>query len=49
MADFATEYGLHLMGVNRDLPWREFEVYLTGLLAADTRLYRHFAPEREAD
>lgn len=43
LADFASEYGIRLY--TTDIPWREFRVLLTGLLAADTRLYRRFAPE----
>jgi len=31
------------------LGWREFFSLLTGLLAADTRLFRHFKRESEPD
>jgi hypothetical protein len=44
VADFASEYGIRL-GVT-DLSWREFLSLLTGLLVADTRLYRHFAADK---
>jgi hypothetical protein len=42
-------YGLRL---KRDLPgmdWREFSTYVTGLLAADTRLYRATKPPENPD
>lgn len=38
VADFASEYRIRL--ADADLGWREFVRLLTGLLAADTRLYR---------
>ena len=48
VADFASEYGIRL-ATGEFVAWREFEALLTGLLAADTRLYRHFtSPTEEA-
>ena len=43
VADFASEYGIRV--ATAGLSWREFRSYLTGLLACDSRLRRHFAPE----
>jgi hypothetical protein len=45
VADFASEYGIRLAAT--DLSWREFVHYLTGLLACDSRLYRHFSTDDE--
>lgn len=46
MADFAQCYGIRL-GRGDALSWREFYPLLVGLMAADTRIYRRFAPEPE--
>lgn len=48
VADFASEYGIRL-GTGEFVAWREFEVLLGGLLAADTRLFRHFTSTQEVD
>lgn len=40
MSDFASEYGIRL--AHEDLGWGEFCALLTGLLSADTRVWRHF-------
>lgn len=45
MADFASEYGIRL--ATADVMWLEFVALLRGLLAADTRLRRHFADDDE--
>lgn len=41
-ADFLSEYGIRLSRVGNRLSWREFTLMVEGLLAADTRLSRHF-------
>lgn len=46
ISDFHSEYGIHLEQVLTVLPWRDFESRVTGLLAADTRLGRFFAPKK---
>jgi hypothetical protein len=43
--DFLSEYGLDLRTLGNRLSWREFAVRVEGLLAADTRIARHFAPD----
>lgn len=45
VADFASEYGIRLAVA--DLKWLEFLALMRGLLAADTRLRRHFAADDE--
>jgi len=50
IADFQSEYGIELEPAMRIRPWRWFEQRVHGLLAADTRLARHFAaPDREEE
>jgi hypothetical protein len=44
-ADFSSEYGVELEDAFLTRSWRWFTVKLSGLLAADTRLSRHFRPE----
>ncbi len=44
-ADFASEYAIRLVG--SDIRWPEFRLLLTGLLSADTRIARYFAPARK--
>ncbi|WP_117668488.1 hypothetical protein [Micromonospora sp. MW-13] len=50
-ADLHSEYGIDLdaddRAVLRCRSWRWLEVRITGLLSADTRLYRALAPEPE--
>ena len=47
-ADFASEYGIHLHALpSSALTWWDFLDYLQGLMAANTRLARHFAPTQE--
>lgn len=41
-ADFLSEYGVNLAQVGNGLSWRAFAWMVEGLLAADTRLSRHF-------
>lgn len=48
VADFTSEYRIRLdVTSNDDLTWVVFRVHLQGLMYADTRLARHFAPEPE--
>lgn len=50
VADFRTEYHIHLERVARDprFTWREFAFYATGLLSSPTsRIYRRFAPRND--
>lgn len=44
VADFASEYSIRLPGVS--MRWPEFDWLVSGLFAADTRLYRHFFPPK---
>jgi hypothetical protein len=49
-ADFASEYGIHLHALpSSALSWWDFLDYLNGLMFANTRLARHFAPRDEPD
>ncbi len=43
-ADFSSEYGVELADVFHVRTWRWFSVKVAGLMAADTRIARHFAP-----
>jgi hypothetical protein len=49
VADFRSEYGIHLERAAHDprFTWREFAFYATGLLSADTRIHRRFAPRND--
>ena len=49
IADFQSEYGIELEPAMRIRPWRWFEQRVHGLLAADTRLARHFAAAETPD
>jgi hypothetical protein len=44
-SDFRSEYGIDLPAVFHTMPWRRFESLVHGLLCADTRVQRHFAPK----
>lgn len=45
-ADFQSHYGIDLSGgVLKDRSWRWLRTRILGLLSADTRLYRKFAPK----
>lgn len=47
-ADLHSEYGIDASsGILRDRSWRWLKVRVWGLLSAETRLYRHFAPPPE--
>ncbi|XTZ18193.1 hypothetical protein ACQSSU_12865 [Micromonospora echinospora] len=48
-ADLHSEYGVDVedRALMRARSWRWLEVRITGLLSADTRLYRTLAPESE--
>ena len=48
-ADWLSEYGERLTVAWPRLTWREFRVLVAGLLAADTRLGRHFANTTQTD
>jgi len=49
-ADFASEYGIHLHALpSAALSWWDFLDYLQGLMFANTRLARHFAPSNETE
>ena len=45
MSDFASEYGIRL--AREDPGWGEFCSLLTGLLSADTRVWRYFQSDDE--
>lgn len=45
VADFASEYGIRLPAAS--MLWPEFDWLVSGLFAADTRLYRHFFPPKQ--
>lgn len=47
VADFASEYHLRLHVDMDGMTWQEFRHLLQGVLAADTRLHRHFNVEKE--
>lgn len=47
VADFASEYGIRL--IIEPVTWVEYVPLLHGLLRADTRLYRRFAPKHDDD
>jgi hypothetical protein len=49
VADFHSEYGTELEPAMRVKPWRWFMYRVHGLLAADTRLARHFAAPETPD
>lgn len=47
-ADLHSEYGIDAdSGILRERSWRWLQVRILGLLSAETRLYRHFAPPPE--
>ena len=45
VADFASEYSIRLPTTS--MRWPEFDHLVSGLLAADTRLHRHFFPPKQ--
>lgn len=45
VADFRSEYGVDLDDEFDDMPWPWFEDHVAGLMQANTRLGRHFAPK----
>lgn len=47
--DFASEYQVRLTVARRSMGWCEFRSLLFGLLAADTRLARHFRAKRNPE
>lgn len=48
VADFRSEYGIGL-ALGEPVPWREFRPLVTGLLACDSRIGRHFQPPERRD
>ena len=47
VADFASEYRIRLdRESDSTLSWAAFRVYVQGLMSADSRLTRHFTPDR---
>jgi len=47
-ADLHSQYGIDASsGILRERTWRWLQVRILGLLSAETRLYRHFAPPPE--
>jgi hypothetical protein len=42
-ADFLSEYGIRLHRERRSMPWREFDMCVNGLMAADSRIFRRLA------
>jgi len=45
VADFSTEYDIRLVAEYPHMLWHEFVMLVTGLMMADSRLARCFAPE----